>query len=202
MQALKGNLRSLSESLAYVKNAARDAFQNGLADFIMSIGDQTTSLTEKFKALGKAILNAIAQAMAMRAATTLTNWMFGAPAKAEGGHILGPGTSTSDSIPAYLSNGEFVIKAAAVTRYGPGLFEALNGLRVPRFAQGGLVGSNAPEGFRSAPLIGEINITVDSQGKGSVSGDGSGLGMAQRMKQAVIAIILDESRPGGELARR
>ena len=202
VQALKGNLRSLSESLAYVKNAARDAFQNGLADFIMSIGDQTTSLTEKFKALGKAILNAIAQAMAMRAATTLTNWMFGAPAKAEGGHILGPGTSTSDSIPAYLSNGEFVIKAAAVTRYGPGLFEALNGLRVPRFAQGGLVGSNAPEGFRSAPLIGEINITVDSQGKGSVSGDGSGLGMAQRMKQAVIAIILDESRPGGELARR
>jgi hypothetical protein len=201
VEALKDNLRSLSDSLAYVKNAARDAFQNGLADLLVSIGDQTTSLTDKFKALGKAILNAIAQAMAMRAATELTSMMFGAP-HAEGGHILGPGTSTSDSIPAYLSNGEFVIKAAAVARYGPGLFDALNGLRVPRFAQGGLVGSHASEGFRSAPLIGEINITVDSQGKGSVSGDGSGLGMAQRMKQAVIAIILDESRPGGELARR
>jgi hypothetical protein len=185
-----------------VRNAARDAFQNGLADLLANIGDQTTSLTEKFKALGKAILNAIAQAMAMRAATTLTNWMFGAPAKAEGGHILGPGTSTSDSIPAYLSNGEFVVRAAAVDRYGAGLFQALNGMRLPRFAQGGLVGSSASEGFRQAPVVGEVNITVNSQGQASMSGDGSGMGMAQRMKQAVIAIILDESRPGGELARR
>lgn len=43
-----------------------------------------------------------------------------------GGHILGPGTATSDSIPAYLSNGEYVINAASVSKYGKGMFDSLN----------------------------------------------------------------------------
>jgi len=37
---------------------------------------------------------------------------------AEGGHISGPGTETSDSIPARLSDGEFVIKSSAVRGLG------------------------------------------------------------------------------------
>jgi hypothetical protein len=43
-----------------------------------------------------------------------------------GGKIIGPGTGTSDSIPAYLSNGEYVIKEKAVRRYGVDTFDALN----------------------------------------------------------------------------
>src|SRR5690606_38734089 len=43
---------------------------------------------------------------------------MGPQLRAEGGPIYGPGTATSDSIPAYLSNGEYVIKAAAVAKYG------------------------------------------------------------------------------------
>lgn len=66
---------------------------------------------------------------------------------ARGGVVRGRGSSTSDSIPAWLSSGEFVIRADAVRRYGVGLFEALNGMRwggqlragMPRFAMGGLV---------------------------------------------------------------
>lgn len=38
----------------------------------------------------------------------------------EGGHISGPGTGTSDSIPAYLSDGEFVFTARAVMGAGRG----------------------------------------------------------------------------------
>tara|TARA_A100001515_G_scaffold60215_1_gene47465 strand:- start:981 stop:3401 length:2421 start_codon:yes stop_codon:yes gene_type:complete len=38
--------------------------------------------------------------------------------KAEGGFVSGPGTETSDSIPARLSDGEFVIKASAVRGIG------------------------------------------------------------------------------------
>jgi len=38
--------------------------------------------------------------------------------KAEGGYISGPGSETSDSIPARLSDGEFVIKASAVRGLG------------------------------------------------------------------------------------
>lgn len=39
---------------------------------------------------------------------------------AGGGHIMGPGTGTSDSIPAYLSDGEFVMTADAVKGAGNG----------------------------------------------------------------------------------
>jgi hypothetical protein len=56
---------------------------------------------------------------------------------AEGGYIKGSGTSTSDSIPAMLSNGEFVVNAAAVSRLGVGFLNALNnpqGLSMPNFA--------------------------------------------------------------------
>ena len=60
---------------------------------------------------------------------------------------------------ARLSAGEFVMRAAAVRAYGVDFFEALNGLRapnpprrgatVPRFAEGGLVGTPAAGGETS-----------------------------------------------------
>lgn len=67
---------------------------------------------------------------------------------ADGGHITGPGSGTSDSIPAWLSNGEFVVKADA-TKKNRKLLEAINGGKVARFATGGLVSSRlvqAPTG--------------------------------------------------------
>jgi TP901 family phage tail tape measure protein len=54
---------------------------------------------------------------------------------ADGGQVAGPGTGTSDSIPAYLSNGEYVVKAAAVARYGTHFLNSVNSMR---FASGGL----------------------------------------------------------------
>ncbi len=64
---------------------------------------------------------------------------FAPPELATGGYIRGRGTSTSDSILARLSNGEFVMRAAAVRKFGPSFFAALNSLRLPQFATGGLV---------------------------------------------------------------
>lgn len=60
---------------------------------------------------------------------------------ADGGHVRGPGTGTSDSIPAWLSNGEFVMNARAVQKIGLRNLEAMNEGRVniPRFAKGGAV---------------------------------------------------------------
>ena len=40
------------------------------------------------------------------------------PGFATGGYIRGPGLGVSDSIPALLSNGEYVIRAAAVRKLG------------------------------------------------------------------------------------
>jgi hypothetical protein len=47
-----------------------------------------------------------------------------------GGLITGAGTGTSDSIPARLSNGEFVMSAGSVSRYGVDFLNALNQQRV------------------------------------------------------------------------
>ena len=65
---------------------------------------------------------------------------------ATGGYISGRGTGTSDSIPAMLSNGEFVIKASSVKKYGTNFLNAVNDgsfsripVRVPKFAGGGIV---------------------------------------------------------------
>lgn len=68
-----------------------------------------------------------------------------APQKfASGGLIRGPGTGTSDSIPALLSNGEYVIRAAAVRKLGKNALDLLNrGIPIPRFADGGMVGTVA-----------------------------------------------------------
>jgi len=54
----------------------------------------------------------------------------------EGGPISGAGTATSDSIPAMLSNGEYVIRASAVKKYGVDHFDALN---QQKYADGGPV---------------------------------------------------------------
>lgn len=48
---------------------------------------------------------------------------------ATGGLVTGPGTGTSDSIPAKLSNGEFVMNAQAVKTYGVDFMNSLNQMR-------------------------------------------------------------------------
>ena len=55
----------------------------------------------------------------------------------QGGEVFGPGTGTSDSIPALISNGEYVVKAESVRKYGVAMFDRLN---AGRFASGGLAG--------------------------------------------------------------
>lgn len=60
---------------------------------------------------------------------------------AAGGLVRGPGSGTSDSILARLSNGEFVLREAAVRYYGAGMLSRINALQLPRFAEGGLVQS-------------------------------------------------------------
>lgn len=70
-------------------------------------------------------------------------------ARAEGGAVRGPGTATSDSIPAMLSNGEHVWTAAEVNAAGGhGAMEAMRKWvkTGARFAQGGPVGTASATG--------------------------------------------------------
>lgn len=65
---------------------------------------------------------------------------------ARGGRL--PGYGGGDRIPALLEAGEYVIRKEAVSRFGAGLFNALNNLRlpeIPRMAMGGAVGGSPAE---------------------------------------------------------
>ncbi len=73
--------------------------------------------------------------------------------QAGGGQVLGPGTTTSDSIPAWLSNKEYVVKAAAVDHYGVGYFDDLNAMRL---ADGGPTDRN-----RKRKATGGLDSTMD-----------------------------------------
>lgn len=70
------------------------------------------------------------------------------PGFPEGGLLVGPGTSTSDSIPILASTGEYIVKAAAVAKYGLKFMDALNEGRLP---VGLPVGRAARPGLPAAP---------------------------------------------------
>lgn len=70
----------------------------------------------------------------------------------------GPGTGTSDSILARVSNGEAITRAAAVRYYGTKLFDDLNHMRIPRYANGGFPGGMGGQAQSGPQQV--INATV------------------------------------------
>ncbi|WP_395697964.1 phage tail length tape measure family protein [Methylocella sp.] len=74
----------------------------------------------------------------------LFGMLFGGGFKfADGGPVPGVGGPRSDNILARLSPGEYVVNAAATARHGA-LLQAINYGHLPRFADGGIVGSAIP----------------------------------------------------------
>lgn len=66
---------------------------------------------------------------------------------AGGGFVEGPGSDTSDSIPAMLSDGEYVVRARSVRKLGTRALNYLNKYgELPAFAAGGFVQN--PRGYR------------------------------------------------------
>ena len=81
--------------------------------------------------------------------------------KADGGYIRGAGTATSDSIPAYLSNGEYVIKADSVAKYGVDHFDALN---AGKYAGGGPIKPTPLSTHTSSFGNGSTTVDVNHRG--------------------------------------
>ncbi|MCA8054390.1 phage tail tape measure protein [Burkholderia cepacia] len=125
---------------------------------------------------------------------------------ATGGRVTGPGTSTSDSIPAWLSNEEFVVKAAAVRKPGVlRLLEAINSgqdLGFAKFANGGLVGGGSAGGGGLGAQGGgiELNIPVTIEGgTGNAAQMMASAEFVKKLTQMVQGLIAVESRQGGAL---
>lgn len=99
------------------------------------IGKVPTYHSTTLNAMGDALdvasnLLSVLKSIASRTWTAFIDTISGGGGHATGGRIYGPGTSTSDSIPAMLSNGEMVLRAAAVKKidavYGRSFLNTLN----------------------------------------------------------------------------
>lgn len=95
--------------------------------------------------------------------------------KADGGYIEGPGSGTSDSIPARLSNGEFVVNAKSTAQHLPLLHSINSGGR--GYASGGYVFPDGSRGFAKGgqalgqSLAGTSAIILKVSGQGDTALD-------------------------------
>lgn len=71
------------------------------------------------------------------------------------------GPSGTDTVPAMLTPGEWVVKKSAVAKYGLGFLDALNNMRIPRAALAG-IGSAPVARFAGGGLVGERGVMSSS----------------------------------------
>jgi TP901 family phage tail tape measure protein len=132
-----------------------------------SLGQSHSNLTQVFTAEASAVANLVTQyraaiaqqrqlSIGMTAAGVARRPANAAPKKyASGGIISGPGTGTSDSIPAMVSNGEFITNAKRTKQYLP-LLQAIAEGKVPGFASpggGSLVGMHLKGPMAKTPQL-------------------------------------------------
>ena len=179
------NLRKIKESLPSLK----DSVANAIGDFAMGIGDIFANAVKNWDGTFKGFFNSLKQGFAdlvrQIAAELLRiqimNAIFSAfpglapkvpvVKAARGGLITGKGSATSDSIPAMLSNGEYVIPADAVRKFGVGFFESLRQGAMP-FAMANPAPAMAGAGVSSSYTNNNtFNISVPPGAPGGVTGN-------------------------------
>lgn len=170
IQSWKNEIASIQTVVDPMAASFNAAFKDGLTGLFEDVISRAKSARDAFADFGRSVLATIEKILAQRLAEKLLGGLTGGSGEgaggtggwvsaglklfgfATGGLVRGPGTATSDSIPARLSAGEYVVRADAVRRLGVGFLDTLNGLRAQpgvvagrmAFAAGGLVPAAAP----------------------------------------------------------
>lgn len=134
--------KSMGEAFSSILTGTKSAGA-ALGDFVKTIFQNALKIATEWLGLF-AIYSIVGdpKLAARWAGHTLFGMDFGSVTKgkfgfATGGYVAGPGTGTSDSIPAMLSNGEYVITSQAVNRIGRDNLDAINAGRVPDLGSSG-----------------------------------------------------------------
>ena len=134
--------KSMGEAFSSILTGTKSAGA-ALGDFVKTIFQNALKIASEWLGLF-AIYSIVGdpKLAARWAGHTLFGMDFGSVTKgkfgfATGGYVAGPGTGTSDSIPAMLSNGEYVITSQAVNRIGRDNLDAINAGRVPDLGSSG-----------------------------------------------------------------
>lgn len=172
MRTIQADVENVSENMSNVTVRAFGSMSDALTDFVM------TGKAD-FKGMAVSIMRDISNMIikmmlfnAIKSAASAVGFGFAdgglVGGYATGGHVIGPGTGTSDSIPAWLSNNEFVMTARTVDHYGVGFMTAINQRKLPKFANGGRVGgggSPSYTGLLNRGDGGNISVKVINNGE-------------------------------------
>ncbi|ENU5821960.1 phage tail length tape measure family protein [Klebsiella variicola] len=128
IRQLEEELGKLNQAGNELTQAFRDGLQSGIESSLMGLAKGTMNLRDAVKNLALTIINSMAQLAAQQLAQMATSSFIGSSGgiggllgsvfAADGGQVRGPGSTTSDSIPAMLSDQEFVTRAAVVQQPG------------------------------------------------------------------------------------
>lgn len=197
LAGISDGMRNYSDSFKSMRENMSDAVSGSLGKMSDSLADFVATGKADFRGLAVSILQDLSKMLikmalfnAMKAA--MSAWGGGGfkdggmvQQFSNGGAVWGAGTATSDSIPAMLSNGEFVINAASTRRHRA-LLEAIN---KNRYASGGVIGV-APQVAALGGGTGgmTVNITINRDGSSDSSVDGD-VEMAKQLGAALPAMI-------------
>ena len=97
---------------------------------------------------------------------------------AAGGYISGPGGPISDMIPAMLSNGEYVVRASSVAKYGTKFMDSINkgmhGFSIGGMALGSMMPSYSVPGaarYANGGSVSNMNVNITVNANTNSSGD-------------------------------
>jgi hypothetical protein len=169
---LKGNLEDLQRKLADAKDRLKKVPDSRKAQVradirdleakirkaksdIASVRGKTVTITTKYVVVG----DGSAARKQGSEGSQLKN--------AKGGLIRGPGTGTSDSIVSRVSNGEFVVRASSVSKYGVDTLRAINEGRFDKAAQvsgKAAVATTVGRPAGGSSLVQQVNVRIDVSG--------------------------------------
>lgn len=140
VNTLSGAFTNVINAIANLLTGVLNAALQGIADIVRAVGDGFLKMGEAIKmalegvqgvlqTFADLIKSIAAAAVAIVAMVTGHSINYGsgyAHLFAQGGKVEGPGSSTSDSIPAMLSDGEYVIRASSAREIGYDTLDMLN----------------------------------------------------------------------------
>lgn len=217
---LRGQLEQTIPTVQAFGDQFKVLFQDRIGTALGDVLLRTRSFKDAFKSLLAGIAQDIARSNINKALSQLFSAGYsggssaGTPVNgsagtgtaavtaATGGYISGPGTGTSDSIAARLSNGEFVIKAASVNKFGKGFFDMLNSGQMPAFASGGLV-TRKPKVVPGFATGGQVTVATNDVTVNVINNSSQPVKARQEQdpRTGVVQVILEDLQRGGPISR-
>ena len=179
---ITGVLQVALEGIANIVKACGEGFYM-MGQAVKSALEGVSGVLRAFADLIHAIADAVVAVVALVTGHSVNYGLGYAHLFAEGGKVEGPGTATSDSIPAMLSNGEYVINARSAQMIGYDTLDKLNAGEMTDWS--GSLLSGFGDDYSSATSGGKINVYMTNQINNKLDAQEIGQIMLQSIRRAI-----------------